>query len=524
MKVKQQAYLLCGIYGAAVVYLIYLLSSTQSYSFYSGDAGVKLMAIKQICASEDFRYLADTHAGWVKDVWAQGFFPIHEPFIFPTSKGHLFIFPMGFQFINAIFYKEWGYAGLYIIPVLSILLLWYWFILTLVKLSYRTWEIAVLLFVLAFCSPLSIYGVVYWEHITAMLFMFAGVYYFVCKPQKEWAGLLLGILDGLAAWLRPESMFFNFLLLTAMAALYFNRPKPVHVLFVAGVVVGTGSFLLFNKAEYGFFFGAHGLQVLTAHHYFNEVNQLANIYRANLALVEFFPVTLLLVPILVLWLVYKYPLTHPIISLLMICAAYCAFSMLMFPNDGQIGGKQWGSRYMLPVVTIIPIILSGVYKEWRLLLSLSYKKFFLVLLVLSAAFGFSLNTVIGTTVFRHENLNRVGPALHLAMRDVEDSVIVVNSQYVTMEMGALYDQKAFFLTPDTAAFRRLVPLLKKQGVEYFLYINHGGLPNGFSSVLSAYGTAVADAGSYKVAKFLLTGAGALKLPPDILSQHTNKDR
>jgi len=64
MRSKQRAYLY-SLYFAAVVYLVYLLSSTQLYSFYSGDGGLKFIALKQICASEDFRYIADTHSGWV---------------------------------------------------------------------------------------------------------------------------------------------------------------------------------------------------------------------------------------------------------------------------------------------------------------------------------------------------------------------------------------------------------------------------------------------------------------------------
>jgi len=197
--------------------------------------------------------------------------------------------------------------------------------------------------------------------------------------------------------------------------------------------------------------------------------------------------------------------------------------MLMCPNDGQIGGKQWGSRYLLPVVTIIPFVLASVYNEWERTIPARYKSFLMGLFALAVVAGFILNTVIGSVDFRRENFQRVSPALHFALADAQDTVIVVNSQYVTMEMGALFDQRSFFWAPDTVKFQRLIPLLKSRGVDDFLYINHGGLPNGFTRIMSAYGTVEDDIGSYKMARFSLKGRPS-KLPPDILSQHTNKDR
>ncbi|HEY8972484.1 MAG TPA: hypothetical protein VIM64_25435, partial [Puia sp.] len=69
-----------------------------------------------------------------------------------------------------------------------------------------------------------------------MLFMFAGVRYLLCPPRRGWAGFLLGVLSGLAAWLRPESMFINFLVLNAVVVLSFRRPAHSHWLFALGIV------------------------------------------------------------------------------------------------------------------------------------------------------------------------------------------------------------------------------------------------------------------------------------------------
>lgn len=491
------------LYFTGVAYLLFLLSSQQKNVFYSGDAGMKFMTIKQICASEDFRYITDTHAKWVNDIWAQGYFPVKEPFIVPSAKGYLFQFPPAFQFINSFFYGKFGYKGLYIIPFISLVLLWYWFIRTALKLSFSTKETAAMFFLLAFCSPLSFYGVVYWEHTLAMLLEFGAIYFVLCKPRQPLLGAVLGIMSGLTAWLRPECMLINILLAGSLAITDFRRLTLAHWLFAIGLLVGTASFLIFNKVEYGYFFGMHGLQILGNKSHFNQLKQAGNIFRINLLLIEYFPVVLLLIPAVFGWLVYKYPLKKLTIVLILVCLAYCLFSLYMFPNDGGVGGKQWGPRFFLPVILLIILILADVYAQWKsMAIGIRRRRFFAILAVLTLGSGFIVNTFIEARTLRDENSNRVHPALSFVQQD-PGNVIVVNAHFVTMELASIFREKDFFLAEDTAKFNKLLLFLKQQGVGYFIYINEAGLPNGFAQVLSTHRVKLRNIGSYKIGIFPL---------------------
>lgn len=499
----QSRRILYFLYFAGVAFLLFSLSSQQKNVFYSGDAGLKFMAIKQICASEDFRYITDTHAKWVNDIWAQGYFPVKQPFVIPSAKGYLFQYPPAFQFLSSFFYGKFGYKGLYIIPFISLLLLWYWFIRTALKLSFSTKETAVMFFLLAFCSPLSFYGVVYWEHTLAMLLEFSAIYFILCKPQQPWLGAVLGIMSGLTAWLRPECMLINILLTGSLAVIDFRKITLAHWLFAIGLLIGTGSFLIFNKVEYGYFFGVHGLQVLGKNTYFTKLNQASNIFKINLMLIEYFPVVLLLIPAVFAWLVYKYPLRKLTISLILVVLVYCLFSLFMFPNDGGVGGNQWGPRYFLTVIPIIILILADIYSQWKsMAIGIRYRRTIAILAILTIGSGFIVNTFVEAITHHNENLNRIHPALSFVQQNPEN-VIVVNAHFVTMELASTFREKDFFLAEDTAKFNQLLPLLKQQGVDHFIYINEAGLPNGFDQVLSAHQITLQQIGTYKIGIFPL---------------------
>ncbi len=247
----------------------------------------------------------------------------------------------------------------------------------------------------------------------------------------------------------------------------------------------------------------HGLQVLGNSGHFNKLKQAGNIFRINLLLIEYFPVVLLLIPAVFAWLVYKYPLKKTTIALILVCLAYCLFSLYMFPNDGGVGGKQWGPRFFLPVIPIIILILADIYAQWKLMvIDIRRRRSFAILAILTLGSGFIVNTFIEARTLRNENSNRVHPALSFVQQD-PGNVIVVNAHFVTMELASIFREKDFFLAEDTAKFNKLLPFLKQQGVDHFIYINEAGLPNGFDQVLSAHQITLQQIGSYKIGIFSL---------------------
>jgi hypothetical protein len=155
----------------SLCYLAFLVSTSRPGVFYSSDGGIKYMVVKQLAEGHGFKYLYLPQPQWVHTIWDNGFFPLKPPFLYPTPEGYLFVFPPALQIISSFFYSTFGYPGLYIIPVLSTVLFWLCVVMLLRRCGLDPLPIAAGLFVLVFCSPLTIYGATYWEHMPAILLL-----------------------------------------------------------------------------------------------------------------------------------------------------------------------------------------------------------------------------------------------------------------------------------------------------------------------------------------------------------------
>src|SRR5580698_2250839 len=165
----------------ALGYLAYLIGTIPHGVLYSADAGVKYMVVRQLTEGYGFKYLHLAQPVWVQSIWQAGFFPLRPPFVYASSGGYMFVFPPAFQIVSAFLYSRLGYPGLYILPVLSMVLLWVFMIVLLRRLGITPGRIALALFIMAFCSPLTVYGAMYWEHGPATLLLFAGLV-FIVRP------------------------------------------------------------------------------------------------------------------------------------------------------------------------------------------------------------------------------------------------------------------------------------------------------------------------------------------------------
>lgn len=448
----------------SAVYLAFLVSSAEPGVFFSSDGGIKYLVVKQLTEGHGFKYLYLPQPQWVQQVWASGFFPFKPPFLYPSSAGYLFVFPPAFQIISAFFYAHFGNAGLLVIPVLSTVLLWLGFILLLRRCAVSPSRIAFGLFVLVFCSPLTIYGATYWEHMTAILLLFCGLSFVVKPPTGPFAALGLGVLSGLASWFRPEAMMMNVLYGLALICLFIKERDRTTILFLVGVAVGIGSFLIFNKAEFDSFFGIHSRQVLKDSVEGGvEVNPFRNLIANNSINTRHYLFILLLLPVIYLWLRYRKQVQTRTLLLIGITLAYCVFTPFMVPNDG---GRQWGARYFLPVITVVLVTLLLVDKEWKL----RYPVWLTGIVVLMTAYDFQHNTYKGgikTLVW--ENHHRISPDLNFLNRQ-PGKAVVVSFPYIAMELGFIFDDKYFFLAPDDSSLNHLLPELKHQGIHRYTYI------------------------------------------------------
>lgn len=461
----------------SLCYLALLISFIHNGIFYSADGGVKSITIQQLTEGYGFKYLHLDQPSWVQSIWHEGFFPLKPPFFYPSPNGYMFVFPPAFQVISSFFYSKLGYAGLYILPVLSMLLLWIGTILLLKRCGIAPSRIALALFVLVFCSPLTVYGSMFWEHGPAVLLLFAGVAFIAHTPHRISTAIALGLVSGLAVWLRPEAILMNFFYALAAFVLYLREKRPAYIAFVTCLFICVLCFFVFNKVEYGSILGLHSQQVvnsddpdtrLTASH------ALQNLWTNNYKSIRHFFFILLLLPIL--YRLFKNSRDGSLRPGLL-AAIVIAFSLsapFIVPNDG---GRQWGARYFLPLIPIVIVALCLADQQWDFFKSWKKRSWLAVCILLCTAYSFEHNSYKGGIKdLRWAYLKRLEPALDI-LASKPGSVVIVSAPYIAYELGFLFDKSYFFLAPGDDSLRRLVPLLKRQGIHEYNYISDSRVPH-----------------------------------------------
>ncbi|HEY4061663.1 MAG TPA: hypothetical protein VGM30_07170 [Puia sp.] len=463
------------VFLLSALYLAWLVSSSHPGVFFSGDGGVKHIIIKQFSEGHGFKYLYLSQPQWVQEVWGHGFFPLKPPFVYPSPQGYIFVYPPAFQVLSSFFYTRFGDPGLYIIPVASTLLLWSFFVGLLRRCKIPPAYIAFALFILAFCSPLTLYGAIYWEHMTAVLLLFSGVSFILLPATRTWTAIGMGLLSGLACWFRPESMAMNGLYGLAVLILYWKERRPVYIAFLVGMALSGGGFLLFNKLELGAFLGIHSYQILQDEDSTGFVgNGIKNLVSNNKISLKHFAYIVFLLPIVYALLKYKRTLDLRVSILIMIVIAFCLGTPFMVPNEG---GRQWGARYFLPIIPIITVVLILVATQWQLREKRKLYTGLLAAVILCTGFSFYLNTYKGgIKTLRLQNAERVKPDLDF-IGPQNGKVVIVSQPFIAMDLGYLFDKDYFFLAPGNDSLRRLLPLLKAQGIREYTYISYAPIPD-----------------------------------------------
>jgi hypothetical protein len=440
-------------------YLIFLAGSLHEGVFYAGDQALKSMQVQQIAAGHGFKYLHLDQPDWVQSIWAKGFFPLQPPFFYPSPNGYLIVYPPLFQIVTAFFYSKFGSAGLYVIPMLCALLLLVWTVNLLKRCDVSPVNIAAAIFILVFCSPLMLYGVMFWEHLPAVLLLFAGLSVIVAPPRRISTAVTLGALTGLAIWLRPETLVMVLLFSTAAAILYLRDRRRVYIAFGLGIALALLPWIAFNYLEYGSLFGIHGQQVLHDNNPESHLgwhNGWRNLIAINDISIRHFWFLLLLFPVLFYSIRRKETDLRPLL-LATIVILYSLLTPFMLPNDGVI---QWGPRYFLG---IIPVALFALF--------LAPKPIWITLLIFIAALpSFYQNTHGGGFKELRWRYNGRLTGTYKLLNSKPGQAVIVSPHFAAYDFGYIFDKDYFFAADGDDSLRRLIPLLKSQGVRQFICI------------------------------------------------------
>ena len=456
----------------SVLYIAFLVSCVHEGIFYAGDQALKSLEVKQIAAGYGFKYLHLTQPHWVYSLWQAGYSPLVPPFFYHTANGYIFVYPPLFQIISAWFYSKMGTSGLYLLPLLCTFVLLGWTAWLLKVSGVKPVVIALGIFLLVFCSPLILYGTMFWEHLPAVTLLFAGVSLIVRAPSTIIGGIALGAVSGFAIWLRPEAIVMDFLYCICAGILFLRERKRAYPAFIAAMGLVAVSWMIFNKLEYGWILGMHGKQLLVDHNNDTRMSLykgFQNLIRINYLSGRNFSFLALLAPIL--WRLIRTWKREPENNLrpLLLSGIVVLFSLITpftLPNDGVV---QWGPRYFLAIIPVAVVLLMMVVNQWNILGRWTIPWWITLYIVVGGWNSFYHNTHGAYTNLRWRYNARVRP-IYQKLDRCEGNVVIVSKPYLMYDLAWLFDKNYFFSESGDDSLRRLLPQLKDHGVRQFTYI------------------------------------------------------
>jgi 4-amino-4-deoxy-L-arabinose transferase-like glycosyltransferase len=216
----------------------------QEEVYFSGDAGLKALLMKQFSAGVLEADLRLEGPDWAKRLWDQGLYPFAPLFVTASQGKHYLAYAPVFALMSAPLYKLFGLRGMYLLPLLGAWLGWLLLLRAARRLNLGPWARAAGLAGLSLATPLVVYSATFWEHtLNASLGLAGLVLLFHPAGDEGRAGARLtgGFILGLSLWLRPETIaLFGPALLVLLAT-----ERPGHRLRAAaraglGLALGVG--------------------------------------------------------------------------------------------------------------------------------------------------------------------------------------------------------------------------------------------------------------------------------------------
>jgi hypothetical protein len=239
--------LVATIYAALAFYVL------PQDAFFSSDEGLKLIQVQNFMRKGWTDFTLDYPGRWLDP--ELHFVPINNPPALIRDGNVYSVYPVFFPLLATPLFSLLGYAGLYVIPVLSGLV-------TLLL----TWQLARLMdmrgvpaiVVLGLCTPLLFYSLLFWDHTLGTLLTTAALLLVVkTTSQPKWPLLLAaGAMLGLSVWARTELYVMAAIVPIAYFLLCGRRPLSTLILGL-GTLMTLLPLWLFQLIVYGNPIGPH---------------------------------------------------------------------------------------------------------------------------------------------------------------------------------------------------------------------------------------------------------------------------
>lgn len=471
---------------AAFAYSLCLVAQARPGVFYSGDGGLKFLMTLGYASGQASPELRLAAPAWVRDLWAGGLFPFEWPFVHAMDGKTFVQYPPWFPLASVPGYLALGQRGLYAVPLIGLWSTWAGTIVACRGLGVGPRWTAAAVLALAFSTPLSLYGAMFWEHTAGVALALGGfVLVFAGRGSPGAArGVLAGASLALAAWFRPElAVLAAAAVVAAWTAVHSRLGRAARLAATAAVLAVLGAWAAINVALYGRPAGLHGLNVLAGFSVGGHLAGAAALLSPLLQLLLLhFPLVVPVVLVSALMASRRPPGLDPRVPIwLWSGAAFCLLVPLVLPGPqlSGYGGKQWGPRYLLAVMPVLLAAGAASFQAaWR---TFGRRGRAAVGILAGAAFGYGLhaNAYAGSLELRADYAGRVLPALETVRASPAD-VVAVSNQYVSQELASTMQRKSFVLARNGAELDAVGAAALEAGVPGFLFVSDASLNLGGS--------------------------------------------
>ncbi len=439
---------------------LFVVSQVPGEIFFSGDGGLKTLHAKQHLR-KGFSVALELEAEpWVQQLWSDGLYPFKPPFVYREEDRYVVGFPFLFPLVSAPLYELAGFRGLYILPLVSLWLLWLRFHMHCRRIGLEWPHGSMALALLILASPLTMYGAIFWEHAPAACLAFFGLDFIAgsrCGSLGRLHPVFYGLLAGLAVWLRAEYLCLVpiFVLLAVLAA----RSSRTWW-FAGGAAASVGGFFAANVALYHHPLGAHSRQVVDALSLQGRISSAwSYFWEMTAGFVLDCPAALMILAAVPLLLAAgkRDALSSYGRTLTIIAIAFLLLVPMMVPNAG---GKQLGPRYILFLAPVVALLAPITLRRSKI-------GYIVIAVVLLAGCYRSIYSRGAQLVRDYEG--RVMPALE-TITDHPAPYVVVANQWTAQELEAAFGNKTFFHAATVEDSVRVAEALAGRGVHTFLTI------------------------------------------------------
>jgi hypothetical protein len=467
--------------AAALAFSLYLVAQTRPGVFYSGDAGLKFLMTAGFASGDLSPELRLAAPPWVRELWAGGLFPFEPPFAYELNGRMFAQYPPWFALASVPGYVVGGFSGLYAVPLIGLWLTWAALVAACRGVGVGPGWTAAALVALAFSSPLTLYGAMFWEHTAGVSLSLAGftLVFGGDRGSGTARAAFAGMLLGLSVLFRPELAVLATIALTvvwtAMRSSFPRRSRLAATIAVAAILLAAAAI---NVVAYGRPAGLHSLIALAGFSMGEYLSGAATIlWRLGELMLLHFP---LVIPyVLVAVFAFSRRLTTLDRRVSIWLWSGLAFSVLVplilpGPRFAGYGGKQWGPRYLLAAMPILSVAgAASLQATWR---SVARGGRVVVVALTGCAFAYGLftNAYAGTVDLQADYAGRVLPALE-AVRASPAKIVAVSNQYVSQELAATMQLKSFVLARDGTELDAVGAAALGAGVHQFLFVSDAGL-------------------------------------------------